>query len=129
MAVVAFDSALFCAGYPEFAALSPKTLEAYFMRATIYEPNGDNAPESDVTVRAMLLNMLVAHIAALANAQLVGRVSQATEGSVSVTAEMAAPSKDSDWFKQTKYGAEYWQAIAPRRTFRYFPGSSRRSCA
>jgi hypothetical protein len=129
MAIVAFDSALFCARYPEFAALSPKTLDAYFSEATLYLDNSDASPVADVTARAVLFNMLVAHIAALASAQLVGRISQATEGSVSVTADMGPPAGTSAWFMQTKYGASFWQATASYRTFRYYPGSSRRACA
>lgn len=126
MAVVVFDPAAFVARYPEFTAIQEPTLQAYFAEATIYLDNSDQSRVGDITVRAVLLNMLVAHIAALAATPLVGRISQATEGSVTVTSEMGPPSGSSEWFKQTKYGAAFWQAAAPYRTFQYIPG---RSCA
>jgi hypothetical protein len=126
MAVVVFDPVAFLARYPEFTAIQEPTLQAYFAEATIYLDNTDQSRVCDVTVRAVLLNMLVAHIAALAAASLVGRINQATEGSVTVSAEMGTPSGTSAWFQQTKYGAAFWQATAPYRTFQYVSG---RSCA
>ena len=132
MASVTFDPAAFKARYQEFAALGNPLLSAYFSEATLYLNNGDDSKVSDLTVREILLNMLVAHLAKLnsgANGEtpsdLVGRVSQASEGSVSVTADMGPPSGSAAWFLQTKYGAAYWQASLPFRTFGYVPGASR----
>ncbi|MDE3023802.1 MAG: DUF4054 domain-containing protein, partial [Pseudomonadota bacterium] len=56
---------------------------------------------------------------------LVGRINSATEGSVSVTADMGAVTNTQAWYMQTKYGAAYWQASAPYRNFQYRTGSSR----
>ncbi len=135
MSVVAFDSAAFLARYPEFSSVSVPTLQAYFNEATIYLNNTDTSPVTDGSVgglRSMLLNMLTAHIAALnsgvngvAPSQLVGRIDQASEGSVSVHADMGAIPGTAAWYMQTKYGAAYWQATATYRTMRYFPGTSK----
>lgn len=131
MAIVTFDLAAFRARYPEFATVVDATIQAYFAEATLYLDNTDCSRVSNVTVRAVLLNMLTAHIAALnsgvngeAPSGLVGRVAQASEGSVSVSADMGPTTGTSAWFLQTKYGAAYWQATAPYRTFQYVPGSS-----
>ncbi|WP_261412102.1 DUF4054 domain-containing protein [Serratia quinivorans] len=131
MAIVVFDVAAFRERYPEFDTVSTELLNAYFIEATVYLNNTDASPVCDVAVRAVYLNMLVAHIAALnsgVNGQkpsgLVGRVSGATEGSVSVYTEAGPSSSSSWWYMQTTYGAAYWQAILPYRTIRYVPGGS-----
>lgn len=77
----------------------------------------------------MFLNMLTAHIAALnasINGQspspLVGRISNASEGSVSVGVQMDLAPGSAQWFAQTKYGIAYWQASLQFRSMLYFPG-------
>ncbi|EJT9650293.1 DUF4054 domain-containing protein [Salmonella enterica] len=131
MGVVTFDPAAFKLRYPEFSSLDDALLQQYFTQATIYLDNTDFSRVSDSAVRAMLLNMLVAHIAFLysgANGQspsgLVGRIDSASEGSVSVHAEMPGVNANSAWYMQTKYGADYWNATAPFRTFQYISGHS-----
>lgn len=129
MAVVVFDETAFKARYPEFSALTSAVLSAYFTEATIYLNNTEASPVTDEAQRAILLNMLVAHIAFLdssssANSGLVGRIASATEGSVSVTTDVGPMTGSQAWFMQSRYGAAYWQATAPYRTFRYFPGQS-----
>ena len=125
MAVAAFDLAAFRARYPEFSAVADATLGAYFLEAGLYLDNTDGSPVINLGTRLMLLNMLVAHIAALGAAALVGRISSASEGSVSVSADMGPVTGSSAWFLQTKYGSSFWQASARYRTFRYYPGASR----
>lgn len=136
MAVVAFDIAGFRARYPEFVTVQDATLTAYFGEAGLYLNNTDTSLVTDTAIRSTLLNMLTAHIAALnsgvngeAPSPLVGRVSQASEGSVSVTADMGPVTGSQAWFMQTKYGAAYWQASAGYRTFRYVSGRSGAACA
>lgn len=131
MGVVTFDPAAFKLRYPEFSSLDDALFQQYFTQATIYLDNTDCSRVSDLAVRAMLLNMLVAHIAFLysgANGQspsgLVGRIDSASEGSVSVHAEMPGVNANSAWYMQTKYGADYWNATAPFRTFQYISGHS-----
>ncbi|HCA3674588.1 TPA: DUF4054 domain-containing protein [Salmonella enterica subsp. houtenae serovar 43:z4,z23:-] len=131
MVVVIFDPAAFKLRYPEFSSVDDALLQQYFTQATIYLDNTDFSRVSDLAVRAMLLNMLVAHIAFLysgANGQspsgLVGRIDSASEGSVSVHADMPGVTANSAWYMQTKYGADYWNATAPFRTFQYISGHS-----
>nr|DAU58056.1 MAG TPA: head to tail adaptor [Caudoviricetes sp.] len=131
MGVVIFDPVAFKLRYPEFSSVDNALLQQYFTQATIYLDNTDFSRVSDLAVRAMLLNMLVAHIAFLysgANGQspsgLVGRIDSASEGSVSVHADMPGVTANSAWYMQTKYGADYWNATAPFRTFQYISGHS-----
>ncbi|EHL7228671.1 DUF4054 domain-containing protein [Escherichia coli] len=126
MGVVIFDPSAFKLRYPEFSSVDDALLQQYFTQATIYLDNTDSSRVSDLAVRSMLLNMLVAHIACLysgANGQspsgLVGRIDSASEGSVSVHADMPGGTANSAWYMQTKYGADYWNATAPFRTFQY----------
>lgn len=126
--VVVFDLAAFRVRYPEFAAVSDALLNAYFIEAQIYLNNTACSPVADVAIRSVYLNMLVAHLASLngpGSSSLVGRIASATEGSVSVSVDMASGSPSSAWFMQTKYGAAYWQATAAYRTFHYVPSFSR----
>lgn len=131
MTAVVFDSAAFKARYPEFAAVSDDLLSACFEEASLYLSNADNSPVQNVTRRAVLLNMLTAHIAALGGAlssdgqpRPVGRISSAAEGSVSASMEYMAPGS-SAWFAQTQYGAAFWQATSSLRGFRYIPQPTR----
>ncbi|EIT0545538.1 DUF4054 domain-containing protein, partial [Escherichia coli] len=115
MGVVIFAPSAFKLRYPEFSSVDDVLLQQYFTQATIYLDNTDSSRVSDLAVRSMLLNMLVAHIACLysgANGQspsgLVGRIDSASEGSVSVHADMPGGTANSAWYMQTKYGADYW---------------------
>lgn len=129
MAVASFNYSAWVARYPEFSAVSQPLAQEYFDEATGLLNNTDCSPVRDVTVRLRLLNMLTAHIAALngptagaAPSGLVGRISGATEGSVSVQTEYQADARGA-WFNQTKYGAAYWQAVKPYwQGPRYVPG-------
>ena len=53
---------------------------------------------------------------------IVGRISTATEGSVSVAAEFGGNGGPTqDWYTGTRYGAQYWVATAQFRTALYIP--------
>lgn len=127
--------------YPQWAALYP-TLAAsvnqaqatsYFGIATSIHRNDGGGPVNDATQQLNLLNMLTAHIAQLFAPQngqpastLVGRISSATQGSVSVQAAYSNNvSEQMAWFVQTEYGAMYWTATSPYRTMRYIPNKNR----
>lgn len=127
MAVVTFDPAAFKVRYPEFASVNNAVLSACFDEAGLYLLNTDRSPVQDVTRRAMLLNMLTAHIAwiggklsADGQPRPVGRVSQAAEGSVSAGFEYLTPGTHA-WFTQSQYGSAFWQATSSLRGFRYRP--------
>lgn len=125
MDAVPFDYDFWVTRYPEFLNTVPKDVgEAYFAEAGLYLPNSASSPVKDLTRRSTLLHLLAAHIAALNAADgpgVVGRITSATEGSVSVSAEMTVPS-GADWFYQTRHGIAYWQATGFLRQARYIPG-------
>lgn len=125
MAVVVFDPAAFKLAYPQFAAVSDAALTNYFNLATLYLSNDDCSVVQDIPKRTTLLWLLTAHIAFLSGALnpagtpgLVGRVSSATEGSVSVSVDFPS-NPNGAWFQQSSWGAMYWQAVLPYRSFRY----------
>jgi len=125
MAVVIFDPAAFKSAYPQFAAVSDGQLTNYFNLATLYLSNEDCSVVQDIPKRTTLLWLLTAHIAFLSGALnpggtpgLVGRVSSATEGSVSVSVDFPS-SPNGAWFQQTPWGAMFWQSTLSLRSFRY----------
>lgn len=142
--IVAFNYAAWLARYPEFAAVPQDTVTAYFGEACIYHSNNGSGPVDDPVVQSALLNMVTAHIAARYSQSqgspvpgaaqdangLVGRVSSASEGSVSVQTENLYAAGSAQWWQQTKYGSDYWNATKAYRTMRYraspgrFAGSS-----
>lgn len=134
MAVVTFDYATWAARYPELqASVSAPLAQAYFNEATLYLDNTNFSIVCDGPRRAALLNMVTAHIAALnapingqASSPLVGRITNATEGSVSVATDYGQQSASAAFWVQTKYGAAFWQATAIYRTFRYIAAPSYR---
>jgi hypothetical protein len=131
MGVVAFDPAAFIVNFPQFATVSADALNYNFARAQQVLDNTDCSPVVDLTERALLLDLLVAHITALnqgvngvAPSGLVGRVSGATQGSIRVDTDYGETSKAAAWYLQTPWGAEYWNDTAKYRTMRYRPGRS-----
>lgn len=130
MGIVTFDPAAWKARYPEFAQVPDLTATAYFNEATIYCRN-DCSPV-DPTTLAVFLNMLTAHIAALnyafngsPSSPIVGRISDATEGSVHVATQNDYAPGTVQWYQQTKYGSAYWAASAAFRTMRYVANPTR----
>jgi hypothetical protein len=134
---IVFNLQTFLARYPEFSGLSDAQLQAYFEEAQLYCGNNTQNPAFCDGTLGTLLNMLTAHIAWL-NAPrdasgtpaqtgqpaspIVGRIANASEGSVSVAADMGdatAGGPSQAWYMQTKYGAAYWYATAGYRTARY----------
>ena len=130
MAVVVFSYSGWSLRYPELAAVTPLPLaQAYFTEACLYCDNSDASPISDPATRALLLNMATAHIAQLNRrnpdgslaSPLVGRISSATEGSVTVQATMDFPPGSAQWWQQTPYGAAWWAATSQYRKSMYVP--------
>lgn len=138
--IVAFNYAAWVARYPEFNLVLEPLATAYFNEATVYCRNDGGGPVSTAAIQSTLLNMLTAHIAWLnaprdangnpsssgsqAASPIVGRISNASEGSVSVGSENNYPPGSAQWFQQSRYGAAYYAATAPYRTMRYIPGSA-----
>lgn len=133
MGVIAtLDPVAWAARYPEFATLSSTTVTALFNEATVYHANDGSGPVNDMNRQTLLLWMLTAHIAAInygmngdPPSPIVGRVSSATQGSVSVSADMAGVPGSAAWFMATKYGAAYWQGSAAYRTAQFRTGPRR----
>lgn len=131
MAVVAFDYAMWLTRFPEFtttpniAAVAPLMFE----EASLYVSNTDASPICNLQIRTLILNLVTAHLVAInygvggeTPSPLVGRISNAAEGTVNVAvAFSSAPTGSKDWYSQTKYGAQVWAATAPYRAFRYMP--------
>lgn len=134
--VVQFDLAAWRALYPQFSAVTDDQIEDLCLPiAEVACRNDGGGPVTKASIQTTLLNLMVAHVAQLnfaptaagitpGGSGVVGRVNSATEGSVSVQAEMAA-TQNSQWYLQTQYGATYWQLTAPYRTMRYVPGYPR----
>ncbi len=128
MPAVTFNYGQWALLYPSLArCVQPSLADAYFAQACLYLDNGECSIVSDVTQRAALFNLLVAHIAQLNHQaaggnNLVGPIQTAQEGSVSVTVKLRDMSAMEAWFNQTPYGAQYWAATAQFRTMQYVPG-------
>lgn len=125
MSAVVFDKARFQTAYPEVRAADAQ-LEMWFAQAESLLDNTGHSIVKKPEEREMLLFLLVRHFAALAEraAQggLVGRIASASEGSVSVSADMGAAIGNAAWYLQTPYGATFWQLTAKYRRFRYVSG-------
>ena len=126
--------------FGEFANVSPTAAQGWFNRASILcDPSINNPASGTPGMVTTLLYLLTAHIAWLnaprdANGNpaatgqpaspIVGRINTASEGSVSVGADMGdatAGSPSQAWYMTTKYGAEYWYDTAGFRTAGYVP--------
>ena len=112
--VVQFDPVHFSILYPQFAELDNSTIMQYFSMAEMILDNSPNSPVKDLNKRETLYFLLVCHIATLSSRGdgLVGMITSATEGKVSVSVAALA---NANWFNQTACGAMYWQATMPYR--------------
>lgn len=133
--IVQFDYASWVARYPEFVNIASLTAQEYFNEATLYHANDGSGPIRNPQVQSQLLNMLTSHIAWLnspidptekpnssgniPSSPLVGRISSANQGSVSVSTENSHPEGTPQWYQQTKYGSAYWAATGRARMARY----------
>lgn len=118
---------------PEFAGNSPVQGQAAFTDATFLLSNSCRSHIRDAVKRQYFLYLLTAHVCFLRFGSndgagnvtpapgIVGRVSDAHEGSVSVRAEYSATNvpQGQAFYIQTRWGALYWQQTAKYRTFRY----------
>lgn len=130
LGIVQFVAAEFNAAWPEFAGLSVQQEQNAFNLASLFLANTCQGRVFNAQLRQTLLYMLTAHIAFLNSGTndgagnitpppgIVGRINTATQGSVSVGAEMVTTA-DSTFYMQTKYGAQFWAATARFRTAIY----------
>lgn len=135
--VTTFDLAGWQALYPVFAKVTLAPASGYFGLAGIYWRNDGTSLARTQGLQDQLMYLLTSHIAWLSSmrdaaglpdsagtqppSSIVGRISSATEGSVTVQSENDYPPGSAQWFQQTTYGAMFWQATAAFRTARYAP--------
>jgi len=135
---LAFDYDIFSARFPELVPpLGPVTAELgalYWAEAGMYWRNDGTGPCDTDDQQRILLDLLTAHIAGLNAAisgalpyNVVGRISSANEGSVSVstTLSLAPDGVLQEWYAQTKYGFQFWAMTSGFRLARYRPGPRR----
>ncbi|HEY6030504.1 MAG TPA: DUF4054 domain-containing protein [Gaiellaceae bacterium] len=132
---VAFSFDAFVAQFPEMEPIGATLAQNYWTIATMMHANDGSGPIGNPAQQSSLLNMLTAHLAQLfaprdpagnpaasgaPSPQIVGRISSASEGSVSVQTEalQGFTTAQASWLSQTKYGALYWAATAFARTAR-----------
>jgi hypothetical protein len=146
---VAFDSVYFQANYPELANVTGGVtyMQMQFNIASMYcdntgggpVPNTGGGNASPPNPLYLALHMLTAHLVKLNGtfpqtsgtgttppSPLVGRISNAAEGTVNVATENQYPPGSPQWFQQTPYGAQYWQMTLQYRTGFYRGASYRR---
>jgi hypothetical protein len=126
--VVVFDPVAFKVAFPSFATVADPALSTAFQLATLQLNNSCGSRVCDAPTRELLLNLLVAHIAALAYGEngnppsgIVGRINRAQEGSVSVGTDFGTMVYGQAYYAQTQWGALYWQSTARFRTMAYVP--------
>ncbi len=124
--IVTFDPAAFKSAFPAFSTVPDAALTFNFNLATIQLNNSYNSVVQDEPTRAQLLNLVTAHITAILNGVngqaptgTVGRVANATQGSVSVQLEFRTDSEAASFYAQTTWGSLFWQLTVVYRTFRY----------
>lgn len=127
-ATVQFNYASWSAAFPEFSNVAEATIIGPVLSiASQYCRNDGGSPIENVETLTQALNLMVAHVAQLMYGStiqpispLVGHITDASEGSVSVSVEFPTTPENA-WFTQTRYGAMYWQMILPFRLGRYIP--------
>lgn len=126
-AIATFSYPTWAARFPEFASVTSTQAAAFFTEACCFCRNDGAGPVNDPNTQTTLLNYLTAHIAFLAVGTgatqapqaLIGRISSASQGSVSVSTDIGALPGTEAWFAQSTYGFNYWQLSRPYRSFRY----------
>lgn len=142
-AVIPYEDADFKALFPEFSNCTPQQGQSWFLQAGALCANAASNPlvrqaGGSNWMLQQALYLLTAHIGYIdaprdqngnptgqqgagSVSQVVGRISSASQGSVSVSTDMQAASTFSEaYFMQTKYGARYWELTKSIRTFQYF---------
>lgn len=138
MSAVEFNYTKWAAMFPYLAngGVTQSVAESFFEVAEFLFANSACSPVKDPARRLMYFNYIVAHLARLAGypvatsgtaapTGMVGRVSSATEGTVSVSSEYGPLTASNAWWLQTPEGATFWQLTASLRTARYIPAPPR----
>ena len=113
---VTFDPNAWAAAYPQFSNIASATLTGVVLPlAQVYCRNDGGGPIDDENMQTQALWLMVAHCAQILFgstiqplSSVVGRVSNASQGSVSVSTSWPAASSITDaWLSQTQYGAAF----------------------
>lgn len=130
--IVTFDPAAFKSAFPAFSTVPDSALTFNFNLATIQLNNSYGSIVQDEPTRAQLLNLVTAHITAILNGingqaptGTVGRVANATEGSVSVQLDFRTDSEAASFYAQSPWGALFWKLTAFYRSFQYASPANR----
>lgn len=128
--IVTFNFDQFALEYPEFAGVNPVRAQSMFNMAQLSLLDNYGGICIAENQLAELFNMLVAHLLTLfgksapsgANNTPPGRLSSATEGTVSANYELNLPagSAIAPWYNSTQYGAMFWVSTARFRSARYY---------
>lgn len=132
MAIVVLDIPKFRAMFPEFSNLTDAQLPFLFDQSTDYLNNSEYSLVEDAVKRERLLYLLMAHLVYLrygdtngnGGSGMVGRLSSASEGSVSVSSDAGQIEFRYMWYTQSPYGMDFWQATKVYRMANYYPGSA-----
>lgn len=121
--VVVFNPVEFRLLYPSIVATDGQ-LAMYFAMAETFLDNTECSIVKDLDARKRLLYLLVAHIGLLntmaqGGNPVVGRISNATEGTVSVGLDYGTMGNNERWYLQTPWGAMYWQLTKKYRSMVY----------
>lgn len=125
-----FNWSVWSMRYPKLVAggVTEPLATLLFVEAQLFLNNGPCSIVTDIPTRTLLLYMIVAHLAATqgpAASGAVGRLSSASEGSVSTGFDYGAVSRSEAYWAQSPYGAEFWAATLRYRTARYVPAAGR----
>ena len=121
--VVEFNVNKFRSLYPNLKATDDQ-LNWYFIEAAMLLNNTSKSCVKSLAEREVLLFLLVAHFAVLqqrveGDNEVVGRISSASQGSVSVSLDNGQTTLSDKWYQQTPYGSKYWALTAKYRSFLY----------
>lgn len=128
---VVFNYGAWAARYPNLTAgTTPDAVADQFLIAGLsYFNNSAGSPEPDPAKRQIILFLITAHLVMLTQktggadrTQMVGRVSSASQGSVSVSMDAAGAPSAAWWWSQTQYGAMAYSILRKYALTLYVPG-------
>lgn len=134
MSEVALTVSGFRERYPEFDNVADADVGNLFGITGLYLDNTYQSVVTDVKARESLLYLLVAHLCYILHGDnkknggsgMVGRISSASEGSVSVSSDIGAVAFRNAWYTQSPYGWIFWQATKVYRMGVWFSGADYR---
>ena len=110
MAIIPFDPAQFRIDYPQFATLSDTKLTNTFNFSAVVLGQPVSSCFSDINDQFYWLNVTLAHILTCETNGLVGRLSDAKQGTEKISMDMSV-SEDGQWWCQSPYGQQCVQVL------------------